>query len=237
MAAAFVQVVTHQQGVGSPTLTTTGGNTTTSGNALIGLVGWPNFASNALSSFTDNNSNDWSTSIAASPVSISASNANASLYVAQNITGGSAPTFSATNSVSGGALSIIVIEVSGLKTSGAVRASASNLSTGFATSYPGASVAAGAGDFVGAFTVCNPGNPAQTFVQGGGMTIPANGALPGTGGATIPCAFQYASNVLAGTFTGAMTGNQFDQYCQIIVALEAAVAAISAGAGLLMGVG
>lgn len=202
-------------GAGSTTLTT-GARTTTGGNLSLICVAWVQASSNTLSSVSDSKGNSYSR--VASDVALGTTQTVCSMWVAQNITGGST-TYSATNSVTGQQLIVIGAEFSGRATSGAVRVTASASSTGYTESYPGATVAAGTNDDVVAWGVNSYGNPSQTFTAGSGFTISVQFA--GNGAGAPPGMLQYLAGVSAGNVTAAFSGSpSYNQYAQLVIALQ-----------------
>ena len=132
-----------------------------------------------------------------------------------------AMTFTATNSNAYDGGTILIAELSGCSTVNLVRATANfGLQPG-AQSHAGATVAAGAGDIVLAFST-DDNRASDAFTAGAGFTTGASIT------AAAPTGFMmYAANVSAGNITGAYTTTAFAACGQIIVALIAPSAFVS----------
>jgi hypothetical protein len=228
MATGFVQAVSVYS---ASTPIVTGSLTTTSGNALAAAISIYNGSANVLSSFVDSKSNTW-TQVAHSPQSIGVSNIQIAVYTATNITGGAGHTFTATNSVPGNGGTILVAECSGCSNGSLVRASQGAALGGGATSHAGATVTAGAGDIVLAFSTDDI-RATDAFTAGLGLTSATGGSIT----VSQPGFIQYAANVAAGNITGAYTTTQFAAYAQVIVALFAAASGSANQQQMMMGVG
>jgi hypothetical protein len=228
MATAFVQAVSVYS---ASTPFTTGSLTTTSGNALVAGIAIYTGSGNALSSFVDSKSNIW-TQVANSPRSMGSLTDQIAVYTATNITGGAGHTFTATDSVPGNGGTILVAELSGCSNGSLVRASQGAYSSSYAQAHAGATVTAGAGDIVLAFSTDDP-RATDAFTAGLGLTSAAGGSIT----ANFPGFIQYAANVAAGNITGAYTTTQYAAYAQIIVALFAAASGSANQQQMMMGVG
>ena len=228
MATAFVQAVSKYS---ASTPFTTTGITTTSGHTLATGISVYNGSANVLSSFVDSYSNTWTQAVN-SPQSIGTANVQIAVYTATNITGGSGHTFTATNSVPGNGGTIMVAELSGCSLGSLVRASQGVASASDTQTHAGATVTAGAGDIVLAFSTDDL-RATDAFTAGLGLTSATGGSIT----ASQPGFIQYAANVGAGNITGAYTTTQFSAYAQVIIALLALSAGSSNQQQMMMGVG